>query len=225
MANGYPQKFLTEVEKKRALREQKTPSPEELVHEFFERVDLSTKVDHTVLPHIKGLTKPLKRLLKPYGIRVTTEPLRTLEQMLPSPKDRPPLEEQTNVVYQINCADCSWGYIGKTGRAFITRQKEHMKNVKKHKVGSNIANHAWSFDHKIDYKNCKIIDKANDHHRATLESWHTALTTNADNNSKHLPEQYRLAVWQPKARINKYFQPENVFKNHYAQSWSHFKCF
>ena len=51
---------------------------------------------------------------------------------------------------------------------------------------------AWSYDHKIDFKNSKIIDKANYHHRATLESSHTALTTNADNNSKHLPEQYRF---------------------------------
>ena len=121
-------------------------------------------------------------------------PLLTLEQMLPSPKDRPPSEEQTNVIYRINCADCSWSYIGETGRAFITRKKEHMKNVEKHKAGSNIANHAWSFDHKIDFKNCKIIDKANYRHRATLESWHTALTTNADNNSKHLPEQYRFLL-------------------------------
>ncbi len=62
-------------------------------------------------------------------------------------------------------------------------KKEHMKNVEKHKAGSNMVNHAWSFDHKIDFKNCKIIDKANYRHRATLESWHTALTTNADNNS------------------------------------------
>ncbi len=69
-----------------------------------------------------------------------------------------------------------------------------MKNVEKHKAGSNIANHAWSFDHKIDFKNSKIIDKANYRHRATLESCHTALTTNANNNSKHLPEQYRFLL-------------------------------
>ncbi len=84
--------------------------------------------------------------------------------------------------------------LANVARAFITRKKEHMKNVEKHKAGSNIANHAWSFDHKIDFKNCKIIDKANYRHRATLESWHTALTTNADNNSKHLPEQYRFLL-------------------------------
>jgi hypothetical protein len=59
-----------------------------------------------------------------------------------------------------------------------------VKNVEKHKAGSNIANHAWSYDHKIDFDNGKIIDKANYRHRATLESSHTALTANADNNSK-----------------------------------------
>jgi hypothetical protein len=49
-------------------------------------------------------------------------------------------------------------------------------------------------DHKIDFDNGKIIDKANYRHRATLESWHTALTANADNNSKHLPEQYSFLL-------------------------------
>jgi hypothetical protein len=49
-------------------------------------------------------------------------------------------------------------------------------------------------DHKIDFGNSKIIDKGNYRHRLTLESWHTAITTNADNNSKHLPEQYRFLL-------------------------------
>jgi hypothetical protein len=95
------------VEKKRALRQQKTPSPEELVREFFERVDPSTKVGYAVLPYIKGLTEPLKRLPKPYNIQATTKPIHTLEQMLPSPKNIPPSQEQTIVIYRINCADCS----------------------------------------------------------------------------------------------------------------------
>ena len=114
--------------------------------------------------------------------------------MFPSPKDRPPSENQTNVIYQIGCSDCPWNYIGETGRAFNTRKKEHVRNVKQFKDGSNIAKHAWSNDHKIDFENSKIIDKGNYRHRSTLESWHTAITTNADNNSKHLPEQYRFLL-------------------------------
>ncbi len=42
--NTSGREYLADVEKKRALREQKTPSPEELVREFFERIDPSTKV-------------------------------------------------------------------------------------------------------------------------------------------------------------------------------------
>ncbi len=101
---------------------------------------------------------------------------------------------QTNVVYQINCSDCSWSYVGETGRALITRKKEHERNVKKCKTGSNIANHALANDHIIDFKNRKIIDKGSYRHRSTLESWHTACTKDADNNSKHLPEQYRFLL-------------------------------
>ena len=115
--------------------------------------------------------------------------------MLPSPKDRPSEEKQTNVIYQINCADCSWKYIGETGRSLETRKKEHIRNVKKCRVGSNTAKHAWDNDHAIDFANCKVIDRqANFRHRGTLESWHTAMTINADNNAKHLPEQYRFLL-------------------------------
>ena len=71
----------------------------------------------------------------------------TLEQHFPSPKDRPLPDKQTNVVYKINCADCSWSYIGENGRAFETRKKEHKRNVGQFKSGSNIAKHAWTHDH------------------------------------------------------------------------------
>jgi hypothetical protein len=53
------------------------------------------------------------------------------------------------VVYKINSADWSWGYIGETGRAFETRKKEHKTNVQQCKSGSNIAKHAWTQEHKI----------------------------------------------------------------------------
>jgi hypothetical protein len=60
------------------------------------------------------------------------------------------------------------------------------------------------YDHKIDFDNGKIIDKANYRHRATLESWHTALTANADNNSKHLPEQYRFFIKEIEQLLSEY---------------------
>ena len=133
-SNGYPKTFLDEVEKRRA---RKTES-EELVRMFFENAEPESNSSYAVLPYINSSTEPLKRLLKCYSIRTTTKPLRTLEQDFPLPKDRPLPEKQTNIIYKINCADCSWTYIGETGRALQTRKKEHKINVKQCKSSSNI---------------------------------------------------------------------------------------
>ena len=48
--------------------------------------------------------------------------------------------------------------------------------------GSNIANHAWTNDHTIDFENGKVIDRGNFRIRKTLESWHTTITNEVDNN-------------------------------------------
>ena len=48
--------------------------------------------------------------------------------------------------------------------------------------GSNIANHAWKNDHTIDFENGKVIDRGNFRIRKTLESWHTTITNEVDNN-------------------------------------------
>ena len=67
----------------------------------------------------------------------------------------------------------------------LSHQKaEHIRNVKKHNSGSNIAKHAWDNDHVIDFDNAKVIDIGIFRNRLTLESWHTAKDSNADNNSK-----------------------------------------
>ena len=82
----------------------------------------------------------------------------------------------------------------KAKRSFTTRTKEHMRNVKHCTKGSNVAKHAWTFNHVIDFNNSKIIDKANNRSRKTLKSWHRAKTVGADNNSCLLPRQYHILL-------------------------------
>ena len=123
------------------------------------------------LPYVRGVTEPLTGLLRKNVINVFTRPHKTLKQKL-----------QTIVVYKIPCADCSWSYIGETGRSFSTRKKEHIRNVKLWKIGSNIAAHAWRNNHSINFNNARVIDKGNFRIRETLESCHTANTNEADNN-------------------------------------------
>ena len=131
---------------------------------------------------------PLRFILQRHNIRVTTKPLQMLQQSFPSPKYQVPHEWWTNVVYNIPCLDCSWSYIGETGRSFETQKKEHIWNVKNYKKGSNIANHTWGNNHNIGFAN------GNYRTRKALECWYTALIVNSDNNSKPLPRQYAVLV-------------------------------
>ena len=150
-------------------------SLEELVGTFFKMVEASeSHKSFTSLPYIKGVKEPLTHVLKKHDITVVNKPLTTLQQQFLAPKFRPSLESQTNIVYKIPCADCLWCYIVETGRAFNTRKKEHLRNVKTPAKGSRIANHIWSNNHAIDFENTSVIDKGGFRTRKTLKAWHSS---------------------------------------------------
>ena len=171
-----------------------TPTPEELIGMLFKTAEPTNWPNFAVLPYIKGITKPLTRILKEHDIQVTSRPVKTLQQHFPIPKSRPAEEDQCDVIYKKPCACCPWSYIGETKRSFTTRRKEHARNLKQYTKGSNVAKHAWTFNHVIDFNNSKIVDKTNNRSRKTLESWHTAKTVGADNNSCRLPRQYHILL-------------------------------
>ena len=52
----------------------------------------------------------------------------------------------------------------------------------------------WQNNHSIDFDNACVIDKGNYRVRKTLESWYTAKTFDAENNSKPLPRQYSILL-------------------------------
>ena len=196
-SNGYPKKTISEIINKKLATNaapNHIPTPEDLVRMFFRWADPENNNNFVVLPYIKGTTEPVLRILKQHDISVSTKPLSTLQSHFQVPKFRPNPEQQCNVVYRIPCADCPWSYIGETKRSFETRKKEHIRNVKNFNSGSNVAKHAWTHNHAIDFKNAKVIDKANNHTRKFLESWHTAKTAHADNNSFNLPGQYKILL-------------------------------
>ena len=182
-SNGYPKKIAADVIRKKVRPPPPTPTPEELGGLFFKWAEQTNRCNFAVLPYIKGIMEPLTRILKEHDIQVTRGPVKTLQQHFPIPKFQPAKEDQCNVIYKISCASGPWSYIGETKRSFTTRRKEHMRNLKHCTKGSNVAKQAWTFNHVIDFNNSKIIDKANNRSRKTLESRDTAKTVGADNNS------------------------------------------
>ena len=192
-SNGYPSKFIKNIQAKKTRSSTTNASPKELVGMFFKMVEpTESRKSFASLPYIKGVTEPLTRVLKKYDVTVVNKPFTTLQQQFPAPKFRPSMETQTNVVYKIPCSNCLWCYIGETGRAFNTRKKEHLRNTKIAAKGSKIANHAWSNSHATDFDDALITDKGIFRTRKTLEAWHTIVTPNADNNSCPLPAHYNI---------------------------------
>jgi hypothetical protein len=56
----------------------------------------------------------------------------------------PPIQKSD--VYQIRCDDCTFEYIGQTGRTFKTRINEHLRPTKNNAQTSKIAEHNHSFN-------------------------------------------------------------------------------
>ena len=90
-------------------------------------------------------------------------------------------------------------------------RKKHIRDDKTCANGSNIAKHAWSFGHRIDFDNSCVIDKGSFRiKKKKSEAWHTSATKHVDNNSKMIPNQYNILF------KNSHEQREFTFDD---QSW------
>jgi hypothetical protein len=109
------------------------------------------------LPYVKGISEPLARTFRKYGITSYHKPFNTIRSTLVHSKDKPTKENTTGAIYQIKCSTCGNLYIGETGRQLGTRIEEHKKIA-----SSAIHEHIERTGHRIDWDNIKIIDKEQD---------------------------------------------------------------
>ena len=158
-------------------------------------------IGSAILTFIHGLTERMKRLLKNHQIKVATEPLCTVEKMLPSLKDNINKFDQRVVVYKIPCLDCADVYIGEIGRSFKTRPKEHQRDIK-HVIISQQTNedlkknsapvkHVCLNGHRIDWESSAILTIESDYQkRRCLESFYIHKTDFAFNDkiNRFFPE-------------------------------------
>jgi predicted GIY-YIG superfamily endonuclease len=66
---------------------------------------------------------------------------------------------QSCVVYHLKCSNCNADYIGKTSRQVKRRFEEHKSGSQKDETYACFDNEK-TFNHKIDYENFKILDRA-----------------------------------------------------------------
>ena len=143
-ANGYPATFIRKTLRHRPLSS--TPPQPQLWHS---------------LPYMGNVSEAAARILQPFGIGVAHKPASTMRSQVSHVKDRVPLAEQTNVIYQVPCKDCSSRYTGLTTRRLETRLKEHSSAVRNENVKASLmAAHCQKTKHTFDFEATSILARA-----------------------------------------------------------------
>ena len=125
----------------------------------------------TSLPHVQGVTEPIKRVLQRIGVGVAMKPIFPLSFIFPKPKDCVLDHEKSGLVYQISCCDCDAVYIGETGRSITTRRREYVDAIKNLDVKkSALCHQVVNKDHVIDWGNVEIL-KRESHWRRVAEGF------------------------------------------------------
>ena len=112
------------------------------------------------------------------------KPTRTLRSLLV--KKRPAPSKTFGVVYVIKCSDCSWNYVGETGRSLQERQKEHSRAIRDMDVDrSEIARHAVETGHRVDPMAAAVVDKDSDWRRRVIKEAVWTKKLGGSNHVKH----------------------------------------
>lgn len=110
------------------------------------------------LPYFPGTSERIAKILREVGVLACMRPISTIQSMLV--RKRPEEPRIHGAVYDIPCADCSWHYVGETGRTVKERQKEHLRSVRDFDVlRSEVARHAIEDDHRVKVEDMKILEK------------------------------------------------------------------
>ena len=143
------------------------------------------------MPYIQGATEKIARILKPYGIYLGTKNSNTLGSKVSFCKDRVGKEDKNSVVYKVPCRDCSFSYIGETGRELKVRIREHISNVRNNISNSQIAQHTHEHNHTMNWNNTSILSQhKHNRSRRILEACHTLTTQNTLNRAIEIPDCY-----------------------------------
>ncbi|XP_072047005.1 uncharacterized protein [Amphiura filiformis] len=91
--------------------------------------DTPVQRKNITIPYVSDLSEKLRRIFSQHHIPVTFKPTNTLRQKLVHPKDKPPKDKQSNIVYAIECKvnNCQDLFIGETKQTLAKRMYQHRR--------------------------------------------------------------------------------------------------
>ena len=112
------------------------------------------------IPYIKGLSDGVGRTMRDAKFKVLLTIPKKLDCIIRRGKDTLPNLKQTELIYEIDCANCNAAYIGQTKRHLETRVKEHFCDIRKNSDNhSVVSKHRLTHNHDFNWQQPKILYK------------------------------------------------------------------
>jgi hypothetical protein len=91
-------------------------------------------------------TRKITQLFKDTKIKITFRTWNKIQNILRQHPQKGKYNDSS--IYQMNCLDCPFKYIGQTGRTFDTRYKDYIQASKNNNSTSGYSNDIWNTGHK-----------------------------------------------------------------------------
>ena len=152
--NGYPNTLIKSLLYRMANEERHTQQGEQYDVQSKENTD-SKK--YSTLMAIPNLTSKLVNVFRKENIQIAIKNRKTVGTVYSNLKDKIPVINRSNVVYQLNCKDCEGIYIGHTSQLLKNRMAGHKSDCKHNAERCMLAKHVQEKDHQINYNEVKIL--------------------------------------------------------------------
>lgn len=161
--------------------------------------------------NIKGLTCKIKKCLSREDVKIAVYNYKTVKRLYSRLKDTIPTMLHSNVIYRIQCEDCSRGYVGQTSQLLKNRISLHKSDINKKNKRCALTKHSLEQNHKFLFDNVEIIDKERNYNkRIILEMIHIneeEEAINSKSDTQNLSNIYTYLLTYPNREKNFYDGP------------------
>ena len=153
LLNEFPEKLIIKTMKE-ALSERK-----------LERKQENENCLKMFVPYEKGVSEKLSNIAKRFNVQLINKKGKSLKNAVKSKNIVGDVENESSVVYRINCENCEKYYIGETGRMLSVRLKEHKDDGEKGNTEqkiSGLSQHIRDTNHQANFNEPIIMMKEKD---------------------------------------------------------------
>lgn len=122
------------------------------------------------IPFITGLTPKLISIFKDINIKIVPHNSHNINKIFTNLKDKTAKEYRSNLIYKIECLNCTGVYIGQTSQWLKKRIQQHKLSIKNNKETTALSQHAINKQHSFNFNinEVKVLDSGCNNYKKRL---------------------------------------------------------